>query len=157
MSQVHAYFEPIVNRQRTKNRIACVVMLIVSGIALAWGLSDPTASSASRMVALGGIAIPVALGILVWNFLPSRGLAALADPSRIVWYYGVRKSGHVSAVMVGFEDGKLHRFTLPLISLKEGFSQEAFQHLKAAAPNATTGHSEETREAFNANPASLRG
>lgn len=157
MTQPHAYFEPIVGAQRAKNRLAAIIMLVLCGIAAGWAFSQDFATHPdARMAAVAVVGLPVALFVLVWNLLPHRGLAALAEPSRIVWYYGAAKGGQVNAVMVGFDNGKLHRFPLPLISLKEGFSQEAFQHLRAAAPGAATGFSEELRQAFRAKPASLR-
>ena len=58
--------------------------------------------------------------------------------------------------MVGFDNGKLYRMNLPLISFKEGFSQEGLQHLRACAPHAAEGYSEERRQAFNKEPGSLR-
>ena len=73
-----------------------------------------------------------------------------------MWYYGVMRGGHISAVMIGFDNGRLIRFALPLISIKEGFSQEAFQHLRSVAPGAATGYSEELRKAFRTDPTSLR-
>jgi hypothetical protein len=157
MSPLHTYFEPIIRRQGVKNRIAAVVILaICGGVALSVSSLDLTEHASARMVALTMLAAPVALAILGWTFLPDRGLAALANPSQIVWYYGVNQGAHVNAVMVGYEDGKLRRYQLPLISMKKGFSQEAFPLLQAGAPHATTGFSEERREAFKKNPASLR-
>lgn len=157
MSQLQLYFEPVVRGLRSKNRIAAIVMLVICGITAGLGSSlDLNEYPAARMAALAVICIPVALFILVWNLLPHRGLAALSEPSRIVWYYGVMKGGHINAVMVGFDNGRLHRFALPLISIKEGFSQEAFQHLRSAAPGAARGFSEELRKAIRTNPASLR-
>ncbi len=156
-NQLYAYFEPIVLKQRNKNRVFAVVWLLGCGALAAWAASGGTTDSEpARMAALSLVTVPIMLFVLVWNLLPHRGLAALADPSRIVWYYGVMKGGHVNAAMLGFEDGKLHRFNLPLISLKEGFSQDAFTHLRSAAPCATKQYSEETRQAFKKNPASLR-
>lgn len=157
MNRLHAYFESIVRPQRTRNRIFTIVWLVACGAIAVWavskGLSD---SEPARMAALSLLTVPVALFVLVWNLQPHRGLAALADPSRIVWHFGVMKGGQVIAVKVGFADGKLYRFDLPLISLKKGFSQEAFAHLRSAAPGATTTYSEETRQAFKKDPASLR-
>ena len=157
MNQLQLYFQPVVRKQRIKNRIAALIILVICGITAGFGPSlglneDPSA----RMAALAIICIPVALFILVWNFLPHRGLAALSEPSRIVWYYGVMRGGHISAVMIGFDNGRLIRFALPLISIKEGFSQEAFQHLRSVAPGAATGYSEVLRKAFRTDPTSLR-
>jgi hypothetical protein len=157
MSPPQQYFEPIVRKQRRNRRIAAIAMLLLSVAAVVWSLSlDHTQYPIARMGALAIIGIPVALLILVLGFLPHKGLTALADPSRIVWYYGVEKSGHVNAVMIGFDDGKLVRFELPLVSIKEGFSQEALQLLQVAAPGATRGFSEEHRLAFKEAPPSLK-
>ncbi len=157
MNQLLAYFEPIVRAQRIKNRIVALVMLVLCGGVVVWAFSaDLSEYPEARMAALSVIVLPVAAFILIWNLLPHRGLAALAEPSRIVWYYGVKKGGHINAVFVGFDNGKLHRFHLPLISIKEGFSQEAFQHLRAGAAGAATGYSEELRKSFRADPNSLR-
>ncbi|HPF32549.1 MAG TPA: hypothetical protein PK907_05970 [Candidatus Sabulitectum sp.] len=156
MNQLQLYFQPVVRKQRIKNRIAALIILVICGITAGFGPSLGLNEYSGRTAALVLICIPVALFILVWNFLPHRGLAALSEPSRIVWYYGVMKGGHINAVMIGFDNGKLYRFALPLISMKEGFSQEAFQHLRSVAPGAATGYSEELRKAFRTDPASLR-
>lgn len=157
MSQLQQYFEPILGKQRTKNRIAAIALIVGGIAAAAWVFSqDYTQYPVARLGALSIIIVPVALIFLGVNLRPHKGLATLADPSRIVWYYGVLKSGHVVAVMIGFDDGELHRFPLPLISIKEGFSQEALQLLHAAAPHASSGFSEELRVAFHKDPPSLK-
>lgn len=157
MSQLRTHLEPTARKQRMKNLIAVLVVLAASTVVAIWGAVDnDSGHSVSPMTAYAFIGVFAGLVGLVPNWRPHRGVAYLDDPSRIVWYYGVMKGGAVHAVMIGFDDGKLFRFPLPLISLKQGFSQEAFQLLRAEAPGATEGHSEDRRKAFKANPASLR-
>lgn len=157
MSPAHAYFAPIVNRERNKNHVIAGVTLAIAVASAIWGFSlDDTASETARMASLGVVLFPVVPIVLFINHKLKQGLALLAEPDRIVWFYGLMKGGQVNAAMVGSQDGKLYRLNLPLISRAEGFSQEAFQHLKAAAPQATQGFSEAHRQAFRANPAQLK-
>lgn len=153
----HSYFEPLVRKQRNLNRVAAVVMLVVCGVGAAWGFSlGVSEHSTARMAAASIIGLPVALFVLLWSFRTHRALALLREPSSIVWYNGVQKGGQVNAVMVGFDNGKLFRFPLPLISMKKGFSQDAFAHLRASAPHAASGFTEERRKACKRDPCSLR-
>lgn len=157
MNAAHRYLAPIVAKQRRKRAVIAAVMLVVFGVGAAWGFSlDFSQYPSARLSVLVALCTPIWMLSLVWNVLPHRGLALLSDASRVVWYYGVHKGGQVHRVMVGFDDGKLHRFELPLISFREGFSQEAFRHLQAAAPGATVGFSEARRQAFCKDPASLK-
>ncbi len=127
MNQLQLYFEPVVRGLRSKNRVAALLMLVICGITAGLGSSlDLNEYPAARMAALAVICIPVALFILVLNLLPHRGLTALSEPSRIVWYYGVMKGGHINAVMVGFDNGRLHRFALPLISIRKDSLRRRF-------------------------------
>lgn len=157
MSPAHAYLAPIVHKERNKNRIVALLTLALAVGSAIWGFSlDDTASETARMASLGVVLFPVVPIVLFLNHKLKQGLALLAEPDRIVWFYGLMKAGKVHRAMVGSEDGKLFRFDLPLISMKEGFSQEAFEHLRASAPQATQGFSEAHRLAFRANPAQLK-
>ena len=158
MNQLQRYFEPIVRKQRAKNRIAGVALFVGGLTAAAWAFSqDYTAYAIGRLGTVALIGAPVGLIVFVLSFRVHKGLAALSDPARIVWYYGVMKTGHVNAVMIGLDDGRLVRLLLPLISLREGFSQEAFQILGETAPHACNDYSEELRLAFRRDPSSLKG
>ena len=157
MSRLHDYFEPLEKRKRTINRIFSIVLFVCCCVGIVWGLSLQEHDRVEARILAGSFLVaPVAVILFVASIWPQRGLAALRDPSRIVWYYGRQKGGSINAVMIGFDDGRLSRFNLPLISLKQGFSQEAFEHLRACAPTATSGYSEERRKAFRAHPGSLR-
>lgn len=156
MNPLQLYFHGVVGKQRRKNRVAGVVMLVLCGVAAPWGLSMGAGQEhGAKLIAAAIIGIPVALIILGLSFRATKGVLALADPARIVWHYGLEKSGHVNGVMIGFDDGALHKFPLPLISIKEGFSQEAFELLHQVAPQARVGFSEELRTAFSKDPTSL--
>lgn len=158
MNPIETYFAPIVGKRRRNNRIAGVAILLLGFAVLAWELSLDTGDPKdARMLAAAFIAIPTAFAVLVAGAMRNRALSQLAEPEDIVWYYGVNRSGHVHAIMIGFANGSLHRFPLPLISVKEGFSQEAFELLRSAAPAASEGHTEERRKTFRANPRSLKG
>jgi len=156
VNPLQQYLHGVIGKQRMKNRVAAVVMLVLCGVAAPWGLSLGAGQEhGAKLIAAAVIGTPVALLILGLSFRATKGVRALADPARIVWYYGLEQSTHTNAVMIGFDDGALHKFPLPLISIKQGFSQEVFELLRVAAPQARVGFSEELRRAFREDPTSL--
>ncbi|MEC7522403.1 MAG: hypothetical protein VYE22_21125 [Myxococcota bacterium] len=153
MSATIEFFERAVSKHKRQTRIACVVMIVVAVGGGAWGLSEPSPDRAmARMMAMCGLALVACVGMLAFSLLPHRGLAALRDPSRIVWCYGVAKQGYVQRVVIGLEDGKVR--TLPVPGHEEG--ARALALLRDAAPHAATGFTEELRVRFKKDPASLR-
>jgi hypothetical protein len=106
----------------------------------------------ARMATLGAFGLlfgPIVLGL---SFRASKGLEAIGLPQRIVWFYSVGQAQHITGVMIGTGDGKLHK--LPVPSLKEG--PQAVALLRQVATEATEGFSEERRVKFRAQPESLR-
>jgi hypothetical protein len=157
LSQAHSYFEDVLRKQRKKNRIPMVLLFLFFGVGtVLWFPLDATEYPSARLGTLGLLCLPVVPFYLWYLRRENQGLLGLREPSHIVWFYGIQKGGKVNAVMVGFDNGKLYRMNLPLISFKEGFSQEGLQHLRACAPHAAEGYSEERRQAFNKEPGSLR-
>jgi hypothetical protein len=136
-----------------------VFLVALAALGLIYASSSGLAGdrAGARIVALGVVALPLGAIIAIVALRPHRGLRALSNPERIVWYYGVNRGAYSHAVVIGLDDGKLYRFPLPLISVREGFSQQAFELLRAAAPRATAGFSEAQRVAFRRAPESLRG
>lgn len=153
MSATIEFFERAVSKHKRQMRIASLVMIAVAVGGGAWGLSDPSPDRAmARMIAMCGLGLVVFVGMLAFSFLPHRGLAALRDPSRIVWCYAVARHGYVQRLVIGLENGKVR--TLPVPDHKQG--DRALALLRAAAPNATSGFTEELRVRFKKAPASLR-
>lgn len=155
---LQTYFEPVIKRRRRNNTVAALILFLLSASGASWCASSGSTRSFEKahLLAASLVGGAVAFACLVVNLRPHRGLAALGEPARIVWTYGVNRSGHVGAVVVGFDDGGLFRFPLPLISVREGFAGDAFALLRASAPHATHGYSEAYRVAFRQNPQSLR-
>lgn len=158
MNALQQHLEPSVRRQQRNDRLAAAFMLILGVIGLVWALRAGFKGdrAMARMLVLSSLCIPLAAIMGLLSLRKHRGLSALGHPERIVWYYGISRGPKPHAVMIGFEDRQLHRLPLPLISLREGFSQQVFGLLRAAAPNATAGFSEENRVAYRRNPSSLR-
>ncbi len=150
---LYDYFEPHIIKQRRQLRIFSLLMVFVGVGTLVATWSNPSADA--RLHAAGLLATPVARILLFISFRKHRGLAALAKPDDIVWFYGLSRGGAVNTLMVGTKERKLHRFSLPLKSRKEGFSMEAFALIRAHCPKATDGYSEQTRVQFLKDPASL--
>jgi hypothetical protein len=151
LNETREFFERAVKKRRLQLRIGSGVMLVVAIVALVWGLSDPDPDRAmARMTTLGAFGFVGALVAIVVSFLPNRGLRALDDPARIVWLYAFDNQGTRYA-MVGVDTGKLHRLPLPDKEADQGFAL-----LRAVAPAATQGFSEELRVRFRSDPSSLR-
>lgn len=151
-SPAYALFERAVNKRRLSNRIAAVVVTLISIVAVVWGFSETGDRSMARMATLGAFGLlfgPIVLGL---SFRASKGLEAIGLPQRIVWFYSVGQARHITGVMIGTGDGKLHK--LPVPSLKEG--PQAVALLRQVATEATEGFSEERRVKFRAQPESLR-
>ena len=150
----HAYelFERAVNKRRRSNRIASVLVTLLSVVGVVWGLSETGDRSMARMATLGGFALLITPIVFGLTFRASKGLEAIGLPQRIVWFYSVGQAKHITGVMIGTTDGKLHK--LPVPSLKEG--PQAVALLRQVATEATEGFSEERRVAFVAQPESLR-
>jgi hypothetical protein len=148
----YALFERAVNKRRLSNRIAAVVVTLMSVAAVYWGFSETGDRSMARMATLGAFGLlfgPIVLGL---SFRASKGLEAIGLPQRIVWFYSVGRAQHITGIMIGTGDGKLHK--LPVPSLKEG--PQAVALLRQVATEATEGFSEERRAKFRAQPESLR-
>ncbi|MCB9602235.1 MAG: hypothetical protein H6721_10975 [Sandaracinus sp.] len=148
----YVFFERALNKRRLSNRIAAVVVTLLSIVAVVWGLSEPGDRAMARMAAVGAFGLlfgPVVLGL---SFRASKGLEAIGSPRRIVWFYGVGQARHVTGVMIGTGEGKLHK--LPVPSLDEG--PQALVLLRQVTTEATEGFSEERRLKFRAQPESLR-
>ena len=147
------FFEHAVRRHRRQMRIVSLVMILVAVVGAAWGLSEDHPDRAmARMAAMSMLGLVVFSGILVASFFPHRGLAALREPGRIVWFYGVAKHGYVQQLLIGLDNGKLRSLPLPHHSK----ANEALGHLSTLAPGATSGFSEQLRVAFKKDPSSLR-
>lgn len=145
-------FKRAVNKRRLSNRVAAVVVTMTSIAAVYWGFSETGDRSMARMATLGAFGLLVGPIVLALTFRASKGLEAIASPRRIVWFYGIAQAQHITGVMVGTADGKLHR--LPVPSLEEG--PQAVALLRQVATEATEGFSEERRVKFRAQPESLR-
>lgn len=145
-------FERAVAKRRLSNRIAAVVVMVLSIVGVLWGFTDTTDHSMARMGTLGIFGLIVGPIVLGLSFRASKGLEAIASPQRIVWFYSVGQAQHITGVMVGTADGKLHK--LPVPSLKEG--PKAVAMLRQVATQATEGFSEERRLKFRAEPEGLR-
>ena len=118
-----------------------------------WGLSDPHPSRAmARMTAMCFLGLVVFTVALLTTFLPHRGLAALGEPTRIVWFYGISRQGHVHDLMMGLDTGKLRSLPLPHPAQVE----RGLELLRELAPDAIEGFSEELRLRFKRSPGSLR-
>ena len=154
METARAFFERGVKRQRKQLRITVVVLMVISAIGLAWGLAeDPTGDrKLARMVALSGIMLVVGPIVLLATLRRPRGLDALDTPERIVWCWGVGQGGYIMAVMVGLDDGKLHKLPMP----HHSEAQTGMTLITELAPHATHGFSEELRKRFRSSPTSLR-
>lgn len=154
MSPVSTFFDASLRRGRTQKRIASLVVLVLCGIGGIWWMLEGGAGDRqmSRMLAMSMLGVPVALVIFATTFRRHRGLDALADPSQIVWVYGVMRGAMITKVMVGVASGTLH--TLELGDPRRG--EEGMRLLTAAAPQATVGFSEARRQAFNKSPSELR-
>jgi hypothetical protein len=139
-------------KRKLSLRITCVVLLPIAVAGIVWGLTDHTDPQMARMVALGILALPLFLGLLIASFFPARGLAALAAPQTIVWFYGSGKGGYIHTILLGLESGKLR--SLPLPHHRE--ADQAMLVLGQLAPWATQGFSEEVRRKFKRDPGSLR-
>ena len=148
----YALFERAVNKRRLSNRIAAVIVTLISIAAVYWGFSETGDRSMARMATLGAFGLlfgPIVLGL---SFRASKGLEAIEMPQRIVWFYSVGQAQQITGVMIGTGDGKLHKMPVP--SLKEG--PQAVALLRQVATEATEGFSEERRVKFRAQPESLR-
>jgi hypothetical protein len=148
----YVFFERAVNKRRRSNRVASVVVTLLSVVGVVWGLSETGDHSMARMATLSGFALLVGPIVFGLTFRASKGLEAIGSPARIVWFYTVGQAQHITGVMIGTTDGKLHK--LPVPSLKEG--PQGVTLLRQVATEATEGYSEQRRAAFVANPESLR-
>lgn len=148
----YALFERAVNKRRLSNRIAAVVVTLLSVAGVIWGLTETGDRQTARMATLGLFGVVVGPIVLGLTFRASKGLEAIASPERIVWFYAVQQAQHITGVMVGTEDGKLHKMPVP--SLKEG--PQAVALLRGVAPWASEGFSEERRVRFREQPQALR-
>ncbi len=156
MSSLQRYFEPVVRRRKRGDWTAGVLTLAASvgAFVLAPTVDSPSASSRLLVVGVVGLFAPLAVLMLSLKF--SRAMSALAEPKRIVWFYGVQRGGSVYEVVVGFDSGKLYRFPLPLISIKKGFCQKGLSLLAREAPHATSVYSDSNLAKFKKDPTSLR-
>lgn len=151
-NSAYAIFERAMNKRRLSNRIAAVVVTLISIVGVYWGLSETGDRSMARMVTMGAFGLLVGPIVLGLSFRKSKGLEAIGMPQSIVWFYSVRQAQYITGVMIGTADGKLHK--LPVPNLKDG--PQAVGALRQVATEATEGFSEDLRVKFLAHPESLR-
>ena len=137
----------------TRKQLSVVygVMLAVCAVGIIYGLIDCESSrSVARMMAMSCLGGVVFGALLVATMLPSKLVALLADPQRIVWFYTIDTAP--GRIMIGDDRGKIHWAEFSSFHLIE----QGLEGLKTVAPHARCGYSQEAMKAFRKNPSGFR-
>ena len=153
LSEAKDFFGRAVRKRRLQMRFGALVIVAIAVGGLLWGLSNSDLDRAmARMMAMCTLGLVGAVIAIAVSFIPHRGLRALDDVGRIVWFYGNSRQGYVHDLIIGLDTGKLH--SLPLPHHKE--AERGFALLCAVVPSATQGFSEDLRVRFKREPSALR-